>query len=192
MRIELNIGQYLDMLGSAQRERNLVKAERVCRYKSGKYTIERPLHLGATLAAPQRADVLLEELSAYGLPLGDAFQMRDDVLGVFGQGEVNLTGKPVGGDIREGKPTPLLAMAYERASTSQSQVLDKVGVPEIDNETVLQIQQVIQETGALVALETKITGAVLESINAIKNSSLNKQSINQLIELAEFVAQRNN
>ena len=192
MRIELNIGQYLDMLGSAQRERNLTKAERVCRYKSGKYTIERPLHLGATLAAPQRADVLLEELSAYGLPLGDAFQMRDDVLGVFGQGEVSLTGKPVGGDIREGKPTPLLAMAYERASTSQRQVLDQVGAPEINDAAILQVQQVIQETGALDALETKITGAVLESVNAIKNSSLNKQSIDQLIELAEFVAQRNN
>ena len=78
------------------------------------------------------------------------------------------------------------------ASTSQRQVLDKVGAPEIGDETVLQIQQVIQETGALVALETKITEAVLESVNAIKNSSLNKQSINQLIELAEFVAQRNN
>jgi len=118
--------------------------------------------------------------------------MRDDVLGVFGQGEVNLTGKPVGGDIREGKPTPLLAMAYERASTSQRQVLDQVGAPEINDATILQVQQVIQETGALVALETKITGAVLESVNAIKNSSLNKQSIDQLIELAEFVAQRNN
>ena len=192
MRIELNIGQYLDMLGSAQRERNLVKAERVCRYKSGKYTIERPLHLGATLAAPQRADVLLEELSAYGLPLGDAFQMRDDVLGVFGDEVTNNTGKPIGDDIREGKPTPLLAMAYERASTSQRQVLEDVGAPQISNEDISKIQEVIIETGALSELETKISGLVGESIAAITNSSLSKQSVKQLVELAEFVAQRRN
>ena len=65
-------------------ERDLRQAERICRYKSGKYTIERPLHLGAVLAAPDRFDELLPGLSAYGLPLGDAFQMRDDVMGAFG------------------------------------------------------------------------------------------------------------
>ncbi|MET0460920.1 MAG: polyprenyl synthetase family protein, partial [Ilumatobacteraceae bacterium] len=113
LRIELNIGQYLDLLGSVQGERRLVKAERIARYKSGKYTIERPLHLGATLAAPGRRDELLPALSAYGLPLGDAFQMRDDVIGTFGASTV--TGKPVGDDLREGKPTPLLARAVELA-----------------------------------------------------------------------------
>ena len=78
LRIELNIGQYLDILGGVSRTRDIVAAERICRYKSGKYTIERPLHLGAVLAAPERADELLPHLSNYGLPLGDAFQMRDD------------------------------------------------------------------------------------------------------------------
>ena len=114
LRIELNIGQYLDILGSVQSVRDVEKAERICRYKSGKYTIERPLHLGAVLAAPERADELLPALSAYGLPLGDAFQMRDDVMGAFGDSEV--TGKPVGGDLREGKPTPLLARAVRSAT----------------------------------------------------------------------------
>jgi geranylgeranyl pyrophosphate synthase len=109
LRIELNIGQYLDILGSVQSIRDVDKAERICRYKSGKYTIERPLHLGAVLAAPEREYELLPSLSAYGLPLGDAFQMRDDVMGAFG--EESLTGKSVGGDLREGKPTPLLARA---------------------------------------------------------------------------------
>lgn len=121
MRVELNIGQYLDLLGSAQRERRLVKAERVCRYKSGKYTVERPLHLGATLAKPENVGELLPALSKYGLPLGDAFQMRDDVLGAFDSldNDKSSTGKPVGDDLREGKPTPLLAMAYERANSAQ-------------------------------------------------------------------------
>ncbi|NDD18662.1 MAG: polyprenyl synthetase family protein, partial [Acidimicrobiia bacterium] len=72
LRIELNVGQYLDMLGSARSERRREKAERICRYKSGKYTIERPLHLGALLAGGSTD--LLATYSAYGLPLGDAFQ----------------------------------------------------------------------------------------------------------------------
>ena len=157
MRIEVNVGQYLDLFGSAQRERNLNKAERVCRYKSGKYTVERPLHLGATLAAPEQSDVLLEQLSNFGLPLGDAFQMRDDVLGAFGDASASITGKPIGDDLREGKPTPLLAMAFERATSAQRDVLDRVGAPQMSHQQVSDIQQVIIETGALDALETKIS-----------------------------------
>ena len=192
MRIEVNIGQYLDLLGSAQRERDLAKAERVCRYKSGKYTIERPLHLGASLAAPEQADVLLDQLSKFGLPLGDAFQMRDDVLGAFGDDAESLTGKPIGDDLREGKPTPLLAMVYERASATQREVLNKVGDPQISQQEIADIQQVIIETDALVALETKISSLVEQSINAISQSSLNQIAIRQLVELAEFVAARKN
>ena len=115
------------MLGSVQGVRDLAQAERICRYKSGKYTIERPLHLGAALAAPDRFDAIAPRLSAYGLPLGDAFQMRDDVMGAFG--DERTTGKPVGGDLREGKPTPLLARALAVATTSQQQVLATVGQP---------------------------------------------------------------
>ena len=192
MRIEVNIGQYLDLLGSAQRERDLTTAERVCRYKSGKYTVERPLHLGAGLAAPEQADILLEQLSSFGLPLGDAFQMRDDVLGAFGDGATNLTGKPVGDDLREGKPTPLLALACERATRSQREVLDRVGNPQLSQQEIADIQQVFVETGALAALETKISSLVEQSIAAIAQSSLNKTAINQLTELAKFIASRTN
>jgi geranylgeranyl diphosphate synthase type I len=91
LRIELNVGQVLDMLGSAGGVRDLAHAERICRYKSGKYTIERPMHLGAALAAPERFDAMAPCLSSYGLPLGDAFQMRDDVMGAFG--DERTTGK---------------------------------------------------------------------------------------------------
>ena len=79
-------------------------ARKICSYKSGKYTVERPLHLGAALAG--RLADLRAPLSAYGDPLGEAFQLRDDLLGTFGDGAV--TGKPVGEDLREGKPTTLL------------------------------------------------------------------------------------
>ena len=192
MRVEVNIGQYLDLIGSAQRERDLTKAERVSRYKSGKYTIERPLHLGASLAAPDKADVLLEQLSNFGLPLGDAFQMRDDVLGAFGDDSASLTGKPIGDDLRDGKPTPLLAMACERATRSQREVLDQVGLPQISPNTVKRIQQVIIETGALEALEAKISLLVEQSVAAINNSSLQRTAIDKLVELAYFVAARTN
>ncbi|MEN9649007.1 MAG: geranylgeranyl pyrophosphate synthase [Actinomycetota bacterium] len=192
MRVELNIGQYLDLLGSAQRERRLVKAERVSRYKSGKYTIERPLHLGATLAAPALTSQLLPALSKYGLPLGDAFQMRDDVLGAFdfADSDKSLTGKPVGDDLREGKPTPLLAMSFERADSVQRKVLDLVGSVDISDQDVSDIQEVIKQTGALVALEAKISALTAEAIAGIKQAPITQSARDSLIELAEFISQR--
>ncbi len=192
MRIEINIGQYLDLLGSAQRERRLVKAERVSRYKSGKYTIERPLHLGATLAASVLTSQLLPALSKYGLPLGDAFQMRDDVLGAFdfADSDKSLTGKPVGDDLREGKPTPLLAMAFERADSVQRKVLDLVGSVDISDQDVSDIQEVIKQTGALVALEAKISALTAEAIAGVKQAPITQSAKDSLIELAEYISQR--
>ena len=127
LRIELNVGQYLDILGTARRDTDHDGARLIARYKSGKYTIERPLHLGAALAG--RLDELQADLSAYGDPLGEAFQLRDDLLGAFG--EEAATGKPVGDDLREGKPTPLLAVATENADAAQAAVLarDRPGRP---------------------------------------------------------------
>ena len=110
MRTELMAGQYLDLLEQAMGGGSADRAMRVVRYKSAKYTIERPLHLGAALAgAPTE---LVDTYSGYGLPLGEAFQLRDDVLGVFGDPE--QTGKPAGDDLREGKRTVLVATAVER------------------------------------------------------------------------------
>ena len=103
LRIELCVGQYMDLEGTASGSSDPVRAERIERYKSGKYTVERPLHLGAALAG--RLDDLAGPLSDFGIPLGQAFQLRDDLLGVFGDAAV--TGKPVGDDLREGKLTPL-------------------------------------------------------------------------------------
>ncbi len=188
LRVELNFGQYLDMLGSANSERRLVKAERICRYKSGKYTIERPLHLGAVFAAPEKAEQLLPVLSAYGLPLGDAFQMRDDVMGAFG--ETSVTGKPVGDDLREGKPTPLMAMATARANAAQLGVLQLVGNTVLDDAQVADVQMVIRETGALDQLEQLITSLTDEAIEAIGKAPLSQEARNELIELAAFVSWR--
>ena len=188
LRTELNVGQFLDILGSVRRERRLAKAERIARYKSGKYTIERPLHLGALLAAPDRADALLPALSRFGLPLGDAFQMRDDVIGVFG--DTAHTGKPVGGDLIEGKPTPLLARAVARASASQQAVLDRVGAEGLDEAGVVAIQHVIVETGALAELETTIERLADEAVAALAGIELHGGAAGELENLAHYVVAR--
>jgi geranylgeranyl diphosphate synthase type I len=188
LRTELNVGQLLDIVGSVRGDRRLDKAERICRYKSGKYTVERPLHLGAVLAAPNRAAELLPALSAYGLPLGDAFQMRDDVMGAFGNEAV--TGKPVGGDLREGKPTPLLACAVASATPTQRDVLDRVGSADLDDRDIAELQQVIVDTGALAALEMRITVLTDQAIDAIEVAPITPASRAELIALAHYVSRR--
>ncbi len=188
LRIELNAGQFLDILGSVQADRRLVKAERIARYKSGKYTIERPLHLGATLAAPDRAPAMLPGLSAYGLPLGDAFQIRDDIIGAFGDSA--LTGKPVGDDLREGKPTPLLARAVALAEPGQRDVLARVGAPGIGDDEIAKIQQVIVDTGALDALEAHITALADEAVAALPALPITDVARDELAALVGFVVGR--
>jgi geranylgeranyl diphosphate synthase type I len=188
LRLELNAGQLLDILGSVRRERRVEIAERIARYKSGKYTIERPLHLGALLAAPDRREELLPALSRFGLPLGDAFQMRDDIIGAFGDPAV--TGKPVGDDLREGKPTPLLARAVARASEAQRAVLDGVGRPGLGDGDVAAIQQVILDTGARADLEAAIEALAADAVAALDDVELLPTARRELAALAEFVVLR--
>ena len=188
LRIELNIGQVLDIAGSVRNERGRHKAEQICRYKSGKYTIERPLHLGAVMAAPERADELLPALSAYGLPLGDAFQMRDDVMGAFG--DTAVTGKPVGGDLREGKPTPLMARAVAAATVAQAEVLALVGRASLGDDDVARVQQAIVDSGALADLEATIERLAAEAIAAIELAPITTEARNELVALATYVSNR--
>ena len=188
LRIELNIGQLLDLMGSARHERDRERTERICRYKSGKYTVERPLHFGAMIAAPERESELLPLLSAYGLPLGDAFQMRDDVLGAFG--ETESTGKPVGDDLREGKPTPLLARACERATSAQRQILDRVGRDNLDDASVREVQEVIEATGALRDMEETIARLTQEALDALEAIPFDDEVRAHLAELADYVSRR--
>src|SRR5439155_19832963 len=105
-------------------------------YRPGKSAIEGPQHLGAALGG--RLGDLAGPRSGYGLPLGEAFQMRDDILGTFGDPAV--TGKPVGEDLREGKPTPLLAITAERADTAGRKLLDRVGFPDLADDEIAAIQ----------------------------------------------------
>lgn len=189
LRLEMNIGQYLDVLGSARETRSVAEADLICRMKSAKYTIERPLHIGAVAAHPERGQALMPMLSAYGLPLGDAFQMRDDILGAYGDTEV--TGKPVGGDFREGKPTPLLARAHQMANKQHLDVLAKVGQPGLSDEDIAEIQQVVIDTGALKAMEDLISSNHAQAVHALEKSQMQGESYNALVHLADVVTQRN-
>ena len=110
-RSEVIAGQFLDVSVQARGLADVDTAMTVLRFKSAKYSIERPLHIGAALAGAT-ADTLTA-LSSFGLPLGEAFQLRDDLLGVFG--DADTTGKPAGDDLVEGKRTVLVALALDAA-----------------------------------------------------------------------------
>ncbi|MFC5382251.1 polyprenyl synthetase family protein [Aquipuribacter nitratireducens] len=161
MRTELMAGQYLDMLEQVTAGETdptgevdpVESARNVIRFKSAKYSIEHPLLLGGTLAgAPQ---TLLDAYSAYGLPLGEAFQLRDDLLGVFG--DPAETGKPAGDDLREGKRTVLVALALERATPAQAgQVRRLLGDPGLGPDGVEVLREVLLDTGAADRVEAMI------------------------------------
>ncbi|MGH9039162.1 MAG: polyprenyl synthetase family protein [Acidimicrobiia bacterium] len=186
LRLELNIGQYLDIVGTAASRNDPDTARRIACYKSGKYTVERPLHLGAALTG--RLDELGPALSAYGLPLGEAFQLRDDILGAFG--EPAVTGKPVGEDLRDGKPTPLLAIATARAPAGRRALLDRVGAPDLSDAEVADLQALLVETGAREETERRVEVLLTEAIEALNESSLTPEARQALTELANYVAHR--
>ncbi len=185
LRMEMNIGQYLDTVVSARRATHLTAARLVAVYKTAKYTIERPLHIGAVAADATRGETLLPMFSAYGLPLGEAFQMRDDLLGAFG--DAAITGKPVGGDFIEGKRTPLLAYAYEKATSAQRKILNTVGWRPMKVEDV---QEVVVSTGAVQFMESHITELRDQAVNALQKSELAGDAYAELVALAEAVTQR--
>jgi geranylgeranyl diphosphate synthase, type I len=186
LKIELNVGQYLDVLGTARGGTDLATARRIARYKSGKYTIERPLHVGAALTG--RLDELAGPLSAYGAPLGEAFQLRDDILGTFG--DEARTGKPVGDDLREGKPTPLLAIAVERADAADATLLARVGSPDLAADEVTALQQLIDDSGARAEIERSIAELTAEAVAALEHAPLTDDALQALRELAVYVAAR--
>jgi geranylgeranyl diphosphate synthase type I len=170
MRTEVMAGQYLDLLEQAAGAGEVPGALRVVRYKTAKYTIERPLHLGAALASAEHAgpgSALVRGYSGYGLPLGVAFQLRDDVLGVFG--DPAETGKPAGDDIREGKRTVLAAMARQKATAAQAAALDRLlGDPAIGQDGIAEFRGLLTGTGALAECEAMIDRYTTEALAALE------------------------
>jgi geranylgeranyl diphosphate synthase type I len=184
LRTELNMGQYLDVLGTAQGAVTAEGARTIMRNKTAGYTIARPLQLGAALAG--RPD-LAADLEAHGMPLGIAFQLRDDMLGAFGDSE--RTGKPVGDDLSEGKPTVLLALAREAADATQLAILDKVGGP-IGADDIASIQQVMVDTGAVTKSEAETEELLAEALAAIDTLPDHHESRDALRALADYVVER--
>jgi geranylgeranyl diphosphate synthase type I len=170
MRTQLMGGQYLDVLQSARdwtalsHDERIAQCRRVIRYKSAKYSVEHPLLIGAHAAgAPAHARAAL---SRYGLALGEAFQLRDDILGVFG--DPGSTGKPAGDDLREGKQTVLMAQALEHGSADDLDALRaSVGRPDLTEREVETCRDILRRSGALDRTEQMIDAGCAQARAAL-------------------------
>ena len=187
MRTEVMAGQYLDTLeqvrGSAGREAAL----RVMRYKSAKYTVERPLHLGAALAG--RYEELAGVYTDYGIPLGIAFQLRDDVLGVFG--DPSTTGKPTGDDLREGKRTLVVAETLARSGAADAERFRSLlGAPDLSVSSVEWMCSLIESSGALAACEALISEYAERAHVALESPALDAEARGPLGDLVVAATRR--
>lgn len=184
MRQLVMAGQYLDVLVQARGDFSADEALRVIEFKTSKYTVEGPLHLGAAIAgAPPE---VFAALTAYGLPLGEAFQLRDDVLGVFG--DPSVTGKPAGDDLREGKHTLLTALAMQAADAAQAELLRRgLGDRDLDGDQVAALRDVIVGTGALERVEQQIARCAEQARAALASpvvSPATRAALDALIDAA--------
>jgi geranylgeranyl diphosphate synthase type I len=187
MSTEVVAGQFLDAVAQAREAVDPAEALRVIEYKTSKYTVQRPLLLGAGAAGagPQTAAAL----AAYGLALGEAFQLRDDLLGVFGNPAE--TGKPAGDDLREGKRTLLVALAVQSADARQAGLLEQgLGRGELSDEQVQALRQVLVDTGARHAVEVRIAERAIAAEQALTALDPDGDARAALVELAQAAAHR--
>jgi geranylgeranyl diphosphate synthase type I len=204
MRTEVTCGQFLDVVAQARplaprpevatagpadlaAAVALDEALRVVEYKSARYTVQRPCQMGAALGG---ADERLQRaLGAYGSPIGRAFQLRDDLLGVFGDPAV--TGKPTGDDLREGKRTVLVAHAYAHSDAAARQLLvHRLGDPDLDPVGVAALQQVITESGARDACEAMISAGHEQAMAALAAAEVTDEGRTALTALADAAVHR--
>jgi geranylgeranyl diphosphate synthase type I len=185
-RSEVVTGQFLDVSAQARGSADVDAAMTVLRYKSAKYSIERPLHIGAALggASPE----VIGQLSRFGLPLGEAFQLRDDLLGVFG--DPGTTGKPAGDDLVEGKRTVLVALALDALPAADAKLLDtSLGTP-LDEERVQQLRALIDSSGARSQVEAVISDLTSRALDALATAEISEPARGVLTGLADEATQR--
>jgi geranylgeranyl diphosphate synthase type I len=183
---ELVMGQFLDIAGAARGGASTRRALTIARYKSGSYTVERPLQLGATLAGlPVGA---AGHMFPFAQPLGEAFQLRDDLLGAFG--DEASTGKPSGDDLRQGKVTVLLAVARRRAGRRSAAVLDRVGQPGLGEADLAEVRRVLVECGARAEVERMISARFRAALEALEAAPLADGVSRALAELAARILWR--
>ena len=185
-RSEVVTGQFLDVSAQARGAADVDTAMTVLRYKSAKYSIERPLHIGAALAGA--SPEMITQLSRFGLPLGEAFQLRDDLLGVFGDPAV--TGKPAGDDLIEGKRTVLVSLALDALPAADAKVLDAGLGTALDPEQVAQLCRLIDASGARQQVEDVISQLTDRSLAALAASDVTDRARGVLAGLAAQVTQR--
>lgn len=187
MRTELMAGQFLDVLEQARGGGDVQRAQQVMRFKTTAYTIERPLHLGAALAGAPPAT--FAAYTAFGVPLGEAFQLRDDLLGVFG--DAAETGKPAGDDLREGKRTVLIAIAQERADAADRTTLESlIGLPTLDEHGIEVVRAILERTGARAAVESRIAVNRDRALAALDNPAITSPAAAMLHDIAIAATER--
>ncbi|UFS60483.1 polyprenyl synthetase family protein [Subtercola endophyticus] len=192
MRTEVTLGQYLDILDEnawpvLAEDELFGRAERVIVYKSAKYSVEAPLVLGARLHGASAEQIAA--LQAFGLPLGIAFQLRDDLLGVFG--DADRTGKPSGDDLREGKRTVLIALTRQTLSPSAKRLFDELlGDPDLNAQQISMLQATISDSGAADRVEELIAAHAENALHALATAPLAEPAKLQLATLATRITQR--
>ncbi|MDJ0381978.1 polyprenyl synthetase family protein [Streptomyces sp. G-G2] len=189
MRTEMVAGQYLDLRGQATTSRSAAQAIRTVCLKTARYTVEQPLALGAALAGADEATSTA--LTAAGRCAGIAFQLRDDLLGVFGDPAV--TGKPSGDDIRSGKATYLVALAHTRArATGATEVIDLLRAcreeADLSGSLLAAVRDALRSTGAPALVERRIARLVRACERAFAAAGLHGLAARRLAELLERVA----
>ncbi|MEV5820606.1 polyprenyl synthetase family protein [Micromonospora harpali] len=188
MRVETVAGQYLDVLGENDAANwSLDRALRVARYKTASYTVQRPLLFGATLAGADADGPLTAAYTRYGLAVGEAFQLRDDLLGVYG--DPATTGKPAGDDLRTGKPTALLMLARQLATANQRRALERAGRVAAARE-VARLAELVADTGAVARVERMISDRVADALAALDTASIDETARTALTGLATAATAR--
>ncbi len=192
---EVTTGQFLDILAQARPaldarrspEQVLAQVRQVLEYKTARYTVIRPLQIGASLAGGSAE--ALAALGGYGSAVGRAFQLRDDVLGVFGDAEV--TGKPAGDDLREGKLTALLAHALHLAGEQEATVLAGLaGRRDLTDAEVSQARRIITGSGALATVEAEIADTTAAAVAGLATAPITDEARQALTNLAHAAADR--
>ncbi|HEX6499025.1 MAG TPA: polyprenyl synthetase family protein [Micromonosporaceae bacterium] len=183
MRVDAVAGQYLDVLGEAAPGTwSVDRSLTVARYKSASYTVWRPLQFGAALA-DGAASRLTEAYRRYGVAVGEAFQLRDDLLDVYG--DPTVTGKRRGEDLRRGKPTVLIMLARRRATARQRLVLDdRLGSATLTSEQIDDLADLILATGAYQQVEHMIDERVRRAVGALGDAGLDEPTYRALLGLA--------
>lgn len=190
MRVEVIAGQYLDVHITAaptQGADALESALRVARLKSASYTVARPLQMGGTLAGAD--PTVLGAFHDYGLALGEAFQLRDDLLGVYG--DPRQTGKPTGDDLREGKRTALLAMTEMKVRTPRDRaVVARAGAADLEPDEIATIADLIRSCGAVDDVEQLISARVTRACAALDSVTLHPRGRDALDQLTVLATSR--